>query len=110
MLTKISTVQPSAFAYYNENNKLINFHVRSVGSGFNDYCVTYDLINNTWNIDTGKNFNLVVKSGFDYYGFSDINSCIYKEDSLFSDNGTYIDFKILSNQFNIGSILHKLYG
>lgn len=101
LLTGISTTQPTAFSYYNENTKLINFHLRSINSGYNDFCITYDLINDTWNVDTGKNFNYIVKVGFDYYGFSDINSCIYKEDSLFSDNGTAIDFRLKTNNFSV---------
>lgn len=107
IMTKVSTTQPTAFWYYNENFKLIEFNIRSVWSTFNDAVLTYDLINDTWNIDTGKNYNYVVKYGFDYYGFSDINSSIYKDDTWFSDNGSPIDFQIETNAINMGSITHK---
>jgi hypothetical protein len=38
-------------------------------------------VNDTWNVDTNKNYNYVVKFGQQYYGFSDVNSSIY-EDSI----------------------------
>jgi hypothetical protein len=106
-LTNVSTTQPTAFAFYNENFKIIEFNIRKQGSAFNDYTLTYDLINDTWNVDTGKNYNYVVRLWFDYYGFSDINTCIYKIDTGYSDNGSPIDFMIQTNNYNMGSILHK---
>ena len=110
LLSTISTSQPTAFAYYNDNFKNIQFHVRTSWSAFNNYALIYDQINDTWSIDTGKNYNYVVKFWFDYYGFSDINTSIYKDDTWFSDNGSAIDFMIQTNNFNMWSILHKMFG
>lgn len=109
-LTQISTTQTTAFAYYNENYKIIEFHFRSIGNAFNDKALIYDLINDTWSVDTGKNYNYIVKYGYDYYGFSDINSSIYKNDTWNSDNWTPIDLLIRTSGYNIWTILHKMFG
>lgn len=110
LLLQVSTVQPTAFAYFNENFNIIEFHCRTTGSLFNDRVIIYDMINDTWSIDTWKNYNYIVKYGFDYYGFSDINSSIYKNDVGFSDNWTPIDTIIRTSGYNAGSILHKIFG
>lgn len=109
LLARVSPNQPTAFGYYNENYKLIQFHLRSVGSAYNDLVLVYDIINDTWSIDTGKNYNYVVKNGYDYYGFSDINTCIYRDDVWYSDNGSPIETKIRAWAYNINSIMHKLF-
>lgn len=94
LLETIDTDQPNAYAFYNENDKTIQMHLRSVWSPLNDTCIVYDLINDTWNIDTWKFYNYVVKNWPIYYWFSDINSSIYKDDTWYSDNWVAIDFKI----------------
>lgn len=109
LLKNVSTVQPTAFWYYNENFKLVQFHLRSVWSAYNDLVLVYDLINDTWSIDTGKNYNYVVRMGFDYYGFSDTNTCIYKDDTGYSDNWSAIETKIRAWGYNMNSIMHKLF-
>lgn len=60
-------------------------HIRSEGSPINDYVLVYDLVNDTWNVDTMKNYNYVVKMTDKYYGFSDANTSIYEDDTGFSD-------------------------
>lgn len=110
LLNTVSTVQPTAYAEYNENDKTIQFHVRTVWSGFNNIAIIYDIINDTWNVDTGKNYNYIVKAWAIYYGFSDVNTSIYTDDVGFSDAGVPIDFKIISNNFNQHSPMQKMYG
>lgn len=101
--------QPDAFGFYNENDKTVQFHIRSLTSGYNDYVLTYDLVNDTWNVDTQKNYNYVVKLGSTYYGFSDVNSSIYIDDTGYSDAGSAIEFHIRTNNLNQGTILKKKY-
>jgi len=69
-LTTISMDQPNSFWFYNENDKTIQFFIRSAWSLFNDYVLVYDLVNDTWNIDTNKNYNGMVKIGYGYYLYS----------------------------------------
>lgn len=85
-------------------------HIRSVGSPFNDYVLIYDLINDTWNIDTEKNYNYVTKFAEKHYGFSDVNSSIYLDDTGFSDAGMPIEFRIDTQNINQGTPMQKIYG
>jgi hypothetical protein len=102
--------QASAFAFYNENDKTIQFSVASASVPFNDKCLVYDLVNDTWNIDTGKNYNRVVKVGASYYGLSDVNSSVYIDDVGFSDAGMPIGFKIVTQEMIQGTFRQKQYG
>lgn len=108
-LNTISTSQPNAFAFYNENDKTIQFHIKSLESGYNDYVLVYDIVNDTWNVDTQKNYNYVVKNWYDYYGFSDVNSSVYIDDTGYSDAGSAIEFRIRTNNLIQGTILQKKY-
>jgi len=109
LLRHVDPVQPSAFWFYNEYEKSINFFVRSVWSPFNNYVIVYDLVNKTWNLDTGRNFSSVIRIDRKYYWFSDVNSCIYEIDNGNTDNWIVIDFRIETQNMNQWSENQKLY-
>lgn len=109
MLT-IDKTQPSAFAFYNENDKTIQFNLRSVGSPMNDKVIVYDMINDTWGVDTNKFYNYVVKNGYNYYGFSDVNSSVYQDDISNTDAGVPIPFRIRTQNLIIGTLAQKMFG
>ena len=99
-LNTIDTSQPSSFGFFNQNDKTVQFHIRSVGSPFNDYVLIYDEVNDTWNVDTQKNYNYVVKIASKYYGFSDVNSSVYEDDTGYSDAGVPIEFRVDTQNMN----------
>lgn len=110
LLKTIDIEQPNAESFYNENDNTIQVHVRTQNSQFNNVTLIYDLINQTFSIDTGKKYNYIVPFSSDYYGFSDLNSNIYKDDTWFSDAGEAIPFKIRTQDMNYGSIRQKYFG
>lgn len=97
LLDTFDPSQPTAFAFYNENDKTIQFHLRNLWSTVNDKVLIYDLINDTWWIDTNKGYNYVVRLENQYYWFLDANSSIYKDDIWTNDNWSAIDFEIKTN-------------
>lgn len=70
----------------------------------------YDQPNDTWNVDLGKNYNYIVKKGYKYYGFSDINSSIYEDDIGNSDAGIAMETLGITQNMNQGTPYQKLYG
>lgn len=108
-LDTLDTTQATAFSFFNENDKTVQFHVRSANNGFNDLVLVYDAVNDAWNVDTGKNYNNVVKIGFAYYGLSDVNSSVYQDDVGFSDNGEAIGFRIVTQNLIQGTYRQKTY-
>lgn len=106
-LNTIDEDQPQAFWFYNKNDKTIQFHLRTKWFPFNNIVLIYDLINDTWNVDSGKNFNYIVENWFEYYWFSDINTNIYKDDVTFSDAWIPIGFRIKTQAMNQGIISEK---
>ena len=55
-------------------------HLRTNWSIYNDVCIVYDLVNDTWNIDIGKYYNYTAKNWNIIYWFSDVNTSIYIDD------------------------------
>ena len=109
LLWNIDTNQPDAFWFQNQNDETIQFHVRTENYSFNNIVIVYDMINQTWAVDTNKNYNYVVKKWDKYYGFSDINSSIYEDNVWFSDNGSPIAFKIQTQEMNYWTLKQKLF-
>ena len=108
-LNTISPEQPSAFAFYNKNDEIIEFHVRENNSLFDNKVLVYDIPNDTWNIDIWKNYNYVVKFWYENYWFSDINSNIYKDNEWYNDAWTSIKFLLRTQNMNQWAIRQKLY-
>jgi hypothetical protein len=109
-LDKLDTTQSYSFAFFNETDKTAQFHVRTVNNPFNDYALVYDMVNDTWNVDTQKQYNTVVKIGFKYYGLSDVNSSVYQDDVGYSDAGMPIEFHIITQNMIQSTYNQKLYG
>lgn len=109
LLQWIDIEQPTGYAFVNDNDNTVQFHLRTIWSPFNDVCIIYDMINDTWSVDTGKNYNYVVKKSEIYYGFSDINSSIYEDDVWFSDNGVAIQFLIRTQSTNLWTMQQKMF-
>lgn len=110
LLQTIDIEQPNGFAFVNDNDNTVQFHLRTTNSPFNNWVITYDLINDTWNIDTGKNYNYIVKKASKYYGFSDVNTSIYEDDVWYSDNWIAIRFLIKTQSINLWAMQQKIFG
>lgn len=109
LLQWIASNQPSAESFYNENDNTIQMHVRTNTAWFNDITLIYDMINITFAIDKGKNYNYMVKKWEKYYWFSDINSSVYEDDTGTSMAWSPIPFKIVSQAMNQWTIKEKRY-
>lgn len=48
--------QSASFAYYLPAQNLIKRHVKTIGAGFNDLCLVYDLTKDAWLVDNQKYF------------------------------------------------------
>lgn len=99
-LQTVDAEQPNGFAFYDENGKTVQFHIRSVGSPFNDYVLVYDLVNDTWDVDTKKSYSYVVRRGDSYFGLSDANPSAYLDDVGQTDAGEAIEFRIRTQNLN----------
>ncbi len=110
LLDNVAIIQPTSFAFENENDNTIQFHLRTTNALYNDIVIVYDLVNDTWDIDKGKNYNYVVKKENLYYWYSDINSSIYLDDTWFSMAWSPIPFRIITQAMNQWSIIQKKYG
>lgn len=109
LLKKLDFDQPYGFAFTNENDDTIQFHCRRKNRTYNDIVIIYDYENDTWSIDTNKNYNYIVKQEEKYYWFSDINSNIYQDDIWYNDSWIPINFNISTQDLNLWSINNKIF-
>lgn len=63
MDTEISAEQPDMFGIFNDNENIVERHMRSSWSLFNDIVVIYDLPSRSFIKDTGKNFEYATLIG-----------------------------------------------
>lgn len=105
-LQSVEPEQISWFSFYNHNEENIHFFLRQHNHKYNNVCLIYDLLNKTYNIDTERNYNFIVRNGALYYGFSDINSSIYEDWVGNNDNAI---FKVKTQVMNYQTISQKLF-
>lgn len=109
-LQDLDLEQPTAYAFNNRNEQNIQFFVRREGSQYNDVCIIYDLVNDTWNIDTGRAFSYVVEYNQRYYTFSDLNASVYLDGEGYTDDGNDIDSLGETQNMNLRSPTQKIFG
>ena len=92
-LKNLDNEQPTAFGFNNKYENTVQFFLRTIGSDFNNICIVYDLVDDTWNIDKWRYFNYVVDNNDVYYWYSDISASVYTDCVWFTDNGVAITTK-----------------
>lgn len=108
-LQNIDTNQPTAFAFNNKNENTVQFFLREIWADFNNICIVYDLVNDTWNIDKGRYFSYVAENDDIYYGYSDISGTIYQDYIGFTDNWTPITTKGVTQAMGWNTPNQKLF-
>lgn len=108
-LQNLDTEQPTAFAFNNKNENTVQFFLREIGADFNNVCIVYDIVNDTWNIDKGRYFNYVVENNDIYYGYSDITASVYRDYIGFNDNGARITTIGKTQSMSYNSPMQKLF-
>lgn len=66
--------------FYDRNNKLVKFFVRSKNSTFNDVCIIWDLVNKTFLVDDNKFFSCLTYHNNKIYAWSCLNSVTYQDE------------------------------
>ena len=102
--------QERAFWFFNQNDKTVQFHLKTKNFWYNNNCLVYDITNDTFSVDIGKYYNYVVKDWYKYFWFSDVNCSIFEDDVGNSDSWVTIPFKIVTQNLRFGSILQKRFG
>lgn len=108
-LQNIDTNQPTAFAFNNKNENTVQFFLREIWADFNNICIVYDLVNDTWNIDKGRYFSYVAENDNIYYGYSDISGTVYQDYIGFTDNWTPITTKGVTQAMGWNTPNQKLF-
>lgn len=108
-LNNLDSEQPTAYAYNDKKDNTIHFFLRTIGSIFNDICIVYDLVNDTWNIDIGRYYWYVTEYNGAYYGFSDLNASVFEDNIWYTDDGAAIYTKWVTQSMNFNSHYQKLF-
>lgn len=85
--------QPTAFAYFYDIDKTVKFHCRTNWASHNDVVIVYDMVNQTFHIDTGKSFSCEAHLDWKTYVWSDSDWKVFQDETGWSDNDVSIAFK-----------------
>lgn len=55
-MQSIEEDQTSSFAYFNARDNIVKWHVQNDGATFNNLVIIYDIKNDVFLVDSGKNF------------------------------------------------------
>lgn len=109
LLDQLDENQDNWFAFYNERERVVQFHLKTRWSNYNDICFIYDLVNETWAVDTNRNYNAIIEYKNKLYWFSANNTNIYIDDTSNTDDWEAIDFKILTQALDFETQADKFF-
>lgn len=108
-LDNLDSDQSSSFGYYDDNTKTIHWHLKTIGSLYNDTVLVYDVENMTWVEDTKKLFNDVVVVADKIYAGSSITNDVIQDAVWHDDDGNAIEFEIQDTDFLAWNLKEKMF-
>lgn len=90
LLSTLSDDQTNATGYYDEENELIVWHLRSKWSTFNDTCIIYDIVRRIFLQDSNKRFTCSCSGNGKTYTGWELTPKIYQENTWPSYDGAPI--------------------
>ena len=89
----LDTDQSNAFCYYDQDNEIIKWHVKSKWSTLNDLVVSYSTMFDEFFLDTNKSFFWWVYHKKKSYTISQVEDKIYLDEQWQTDDGVPIQFE-----------------
>lgn len=103
----IDPTQPCPFWFLNSNDNTIQWHLKPKDNAYNTITIVYDIVNETWDYDIGKNYNGVTNIGRKYYWVSTFNSDVFEDDIWYNDDWVPFKFWIRTSPNNFGNLEQK---
>ena len=100
---QLETDQSASFGYYNKSQRTVTWYLKRKGSFCNDTCLVYDIINDSFLIDSNKIGRCGTYFNGSYYIGSNLNSYTYETDIGYDDDGASIGRYRYTKRFNFGS-------
>ena len=104
-MSSLDRDQSDSFGYYNKNEGLIKWRVKSNWAIFNDTCLVYDLIAQTWLVDDNKYFSCAAEYDKKYYCGSDLNTDLLQDEVDYDDDWEGIARERRTNDNSFGDPL-----
>jgi hypothetical protein len=79
LLATLDSDQSWGFGYYDKEKKLVYFYLKTKGEQFNNICIVYDPVYDSFLYDTNKFFWTSTKLNGNYYCWSDMNAFIFQD-------------------------------
>jgi hypothetical protein len=90
MQSELVDDQSESFGFYDRNQNIANWFVKSKNSTVNDICLIYDIQNETFYIDDNKFYSCMTSLGDDIYAGSAFSHRIIQDENGNSDRGSKI--------------------
>lgn len=96
--------QSEAFGYYYEKDQLVLFHMKTVGSTYNDIVIIYDIRHDAFLIDNNKPWSCATinRSGIPFVG-SHLNGAAYQDQTGMNDDDGEIAFVRRTKDFDLNN-------
>lgn len=89
----LSDDQSQSYGYYNKNQNIVKWFLRSKNSVINDVSLVYDFVNDSWFVDNNKYFNKFIEFSWSFYCWSMLSANIIKDETWYDDDGEWIAYE-----------------
>ena len=101
IMANLETDQSNAFAYYDQDNEIIKFHVRTKWSTYNDVVIWYSTMFDEFYYDTNKSFFWWIYFKKKSYTISQLTPKIYIDEYWQSDDWAPIQFDYWTKRIDL---------
>lgn len=95
--------QSKSCGYFNKVQRTVTWYLKSKWSTYNNKCLVYDIINDTFLFDSNKLGRCTTYFNGSYYVGSNLNSYTYETDTGYDDDGAAIGRYRYTKRINLGS-------
>jgi len=108
-LDNLDPDQSNCRVFYDDENKQIEWELRTNEASYNDTSLVYDLGNQTRTTFTNRLFNGVVKAGSKLYAGSSINNSLIELNVGLDDDDTPIEWEIQDSDIMLWTLREKMF-
>lgn len=95
--------QSTSYWYYNKTQRTVTRFLKEKGSQYNNKCLVYDIINDSFLLDSNRLWSCGTFFNGSYYVGSSLNSYVYETDIGYDDDWTAIAWSRRTKRFSFGS-------
>ncbi len=101
IMNSLDIDQTDSFGYFLQKENIIKWYFKSAWSTFNDICIVYDIIHDSFLVDTNCFFYGWINFKWYYYTISNIEPKVYSDEYGYDDEDSAISFRYETKYFDL---------